>query len=275
MKNNTKETSNKNPIVYWFCGIIALTLTILIGYLCHSTKILRESQEQIVTAHVRHIADVDSLFCGMKEVVLSNDTGVIANASILLSQLHKDSALFKREILLSQEEMCNLVELHMDKIENDYAQIGIWGGVLSVIFIIFGFFAIFKLEETKSEARAILNDITKQGDEANKQIGELQSQASELNGIINSLKQEGATLYQNKEKEFNDLMTNLSQLLAQAGQDSTKIEEIRKEIEEKNGNYQMSLDAMKKQLKQYEALSIAIQEVFEKIRKEAANEQPA
>jgi hypothetical protein len=34
----------------------------------------------------------------------------------------------------------------------------------------------------------------------------------------------------------------------------------------------MSLDAMEKQLKQYEALSITIHEVLDKIRKEASNE---
>ena len=168
--------------------------------------------------------------------------------------------------------MNNLVELHIDKIENDYAQIGIWGGVLSVIFIIFGFFAIFKLEETKSDAQRILNDVIKKGEEAKNQIDQLHSQASELNGILNNIKQEGTTLYQNKAKEFNDLLTNLTQQLAQANQDSTKIQEIRKEIEEKSGNYQMSLDAMEKQLKQYEALSITIHEVLDKIRKEASNE---
>lgn len=265
-------TNHRNPIVIGFCLIVVITLSLLIAYLCHSTKILAESQERIVTEHVRHIATVDSLFYEMKEVILSNDSGKIANAPVLLSQLQKDSALFKREILLSQEEMNNLVELHIDKIENDYAQIGIWGGVLSVIFIIFGFFAIFKLEETKSDAQRILNDVIKKGEEAKNQIVQLQSQASELNGILNNIKQEGTTLYQNKAKEFNDLLTNLTQQLAQANQDSTKIQEIRKEIEEKSGNYQMSLDAMEKQLKQYEALSITIHEVLDKIRKEASNE---
>lgn len=272
MAGKGEKSSKRNPIVYWFCGIIGLTLILLIGYLCYSTKTQAESQEKIVTAHVRHIAKVDSLFFEMKEVILSNDSGKIANAPALLLQLQKDSALFKRELLLSQEEMNTLVELHIDKIENDYAQIGIWGGVLSVIFIIFGFFAIFKLEETKSDAQKILNDVIKKGEEAKNQIDQLQSQASELNSILTSIKQEGTTLCQNKEKEFNDLFANLTQQLAQASQDSTMIQEIRKEIEDKNGNYQMSLDAMEKQLKQYEALSIAIHEIIDKIRKETTNE---
>ena len=272
MTTNGNKTSNRNPIVYWFCGIIGFTLILLIGYLCNSTKTLKESQNVIVTENIGHIARVDSLFYEMKEVILCNDSGKIVNAPTLLSQLQKDSALFKRELLLSQEEMNTLVELHIDKIENDYAQIGIWGGVLSVIFIIFGFFAIFKLEETKSDAQKILNDVIKKGEEAKNQIDQLQSQASELNSILTSIKQEGTTLCQNKEKEFNGILANLTQQLVQASQDSTMIQEICKEIEDKNGNYQMSLDAMNKQLEQYNALSLAINDVLNKIGKEAANE---
>ena len=272
MIGKSEKTSKRNIIVCYFCGIIVITLSLLILYLWNSTMILVESQEKIVTEHVRHITRVDSLFYEMKEVILSNDSDKIANAPTLLSQLQKDSALFKREILLSQEEMNNLVELHINKIENDYAQIGIWAGVLSIIFIIFGFFAIFKLEDTKFEAQGILNDIIEQGDKAKEQINQLQLQASELNSILNSIKQEGTALYQNKEKEFNVLFEQLSQQLVQANQNSKQIDKICKEFEDKNEKYQMSLDAMNKQLEQYEALTLAINEVLNEIRKETANE---
>ena len=105
MGEKSNNTTKRNQIVFWFCGIIALTLFMLIMYLCHSTKILVESQEKIVTEHVKHITKIDSLFFDMKEVLLSNNSGMIANAPTLLSQLQKDSALFKKEMLLSQEEM--------------------------------------------------------------------------------------------------------------------------------------------------------------------------
>lgn len=272
MDDKIKKQNNQNPIVMWFCGIVIITLVLLIMYLCYSTMNLAESQDRIVTEHVEHISRVDSLFIEMKEVILSNDSGKIANAPALLSQLQKDSAIFKREVLLSQEEMNNLVELHINKIENDYAQIGIWGGVLSIIFIIFGFFAIFKLEDTKSEAQQILKDVVNEGNKAKAQIEQLQSQALELNGILNSIKQEGTSLCQNKEKEFNDLFTNLSEILSQADKDTTNIQNILKEAEDKNGKYQMSLDAMEKQLRQFENLSTALNEVLDNMRKEATNE---
>lgn len=265
------KTSNKNPIVYWFCGIIFLTLILLIAYLCHSTKILAESQEKIVTEHVRHIAKVDSLFFDMKEVIFSCDSGKIANAPVLLSQLQKDSALFKREILLSQEEMSNLVELHIDKIENDYAQIGIWAGVLSVIFIIFGFFALFKIEESKKDAKDVFENIKAQSNTTTGQINELQSQASELNTFLNEIRNEGTSFIQRKTEEFEELKKKLNNILGQSFQDSEKIQGYLKEFESKNGQYQMTSEMIEKLTKQNQDLYESLQEILEMLRKEANN----
>ena len=206
MEKKENKASNRNPIVYWFCVTIFFILILLVSYLCHSTKTLTESQERIITEHVRHIAKVDSLFFDLKEVVLSSDSDKIINAPVLLSQLQKDSAVFKREILLSQEEMSNLVEMHIDKIENDYAQIGIWGGVLSVIFIIFGFFAIFKIEESKSEAKDVLNEVKELGRNASKEVEKLQNQATNLDSSLSKIRQDSNTFLETKTKELQSLV---------------------------------------------------------------------
>lgn len=199
------EKNSNKILVRWFCGTFIATLLILVGYLYCSTNTFKESQTKIVNEHIKHIAKVDSIFYDMKTVVLSNDTGTIMNAPVLLSQLQKDSALFKREILLSQEEVNNLVSLHIDKIDNDYSQIGIWGGLLSVIFLIFGFFAIFKIEETKAEAKNVLDDVKEKGKKATGEIEELQSQASKLNNSFNSIKQECILLLQIKLQSLMNL----------------------------------------------------------------------
>ncbi len=157
-------------LVRWFCGCFIATIIILVGYLCCSIITFKNSQERIVNEHLKHIATVDSFYYDIKKVILSNDSGTIVNAPILLSKLQNDSALFKREILLSQAEESNLVALHIDKIDNDYSQIGIWGGILSIIFLIFGFFAIFKIEETKADAKNTLNEVKKQGKKASDEI---------------------------------------------------------------------------------------------------------
>ena len=232
-----EETSNKkcnkftSPVLLGFCLTFSITFIVLTGYLFCSLKTMKNSQQNIINEHINHVARIDSIFYEMKNVILSNDTIVIANSQALLNQLHNDSAMFRREVLLSQREMNCLISLHIDKIENDYAQIGIWGGILSVIFIIFGFFAIFKIEETKTEAKTLLNDIEEQGKKVSNKINNLQEQASELNNFLNSTKLECNTFIADKTKEFEALTEDIKAL------DIEKTKQLLDDIEIKNKNY--------------------------------------
>lgn len=233
-------------IVRWFCGCFIVTLIILVVYLCYSINTFKYSQERIVTEHLKHIANVDSIFCDIKKVILSNDSGMIANAPILLSQLQNDSALLRREILLSQAEETNLVALHIDKIDNDYSQIGIWGGILSIIFLIFGFFAIFKIEEAKVEAKNTLKEVKTQGKKASDEITELQEQAGKLNDSFNSNNQ--------KARELDGLIATFNTKNSQAENRLEKINKLLMDVENKNDQYDTSNKQVSNLMKQLATL---------------------
>lgn len=259
-------------IVCWFCGTFIVTLIFLVGYLCCSTRIFKSSQAEIVNEHRDHIAKVDSIFYDMKAVILSNDSGTIENAPALLSQLQKDSALFRREILLSQEEMNNLVALHIDKVDNDYSQIGIWGGLLSVIFLIFGFFAIFKIEETKAEAKNILDGVKEKGEKATGEIKELQNQASELNTFLSSIKQDGNSFIENKTKEFGTLTKDINDVHIKSNESLDRIINLLEEVEVKNKQYNLLIDNMTDKIEQFEELINMLKNIVENSGKEAEHE---
>lgn len=261
---------NNNTIVKWFCCVFIGALIVLVGYLWLSVEAFKNSQEKIVSEHVKHIAKVDSIFYDMKTVILSNDTGTIANAQALLSQLQNDSALFRREILLSQEEMNNMITLHIDKIDNDYSQIGIWGGILSIIFLIFGFFAIFKIEETKTEARNVLDDVKEKGKDA---VNEVQNQASEFNKFINDNKQEHNTFIGKKTSEFEELVKNIKNTQTQSEDRLQSINELLGDVESKNERYNRLIETMDKKMAQLETLTNMLKEVLEKNGKEVSDEQ--
>lgn len=267
-----KETSNKkcnkltSPVLISFCITFLIIFIVLVGYLFCSLVTMKNSQQTIVNEHINHVARIDSIFYEMKNVILSNDTNVIANTQVLLAELHNDSALFRREVLLSQKEMNSLISLHIDKVENDYAQIGIWGGILSVIFIIFGFFAIFKIEETKTEANGILNDVEEQAKQASEEIKNLQEQASELNNFLNATKSECNIFITDRAKEFEELVKDIRAL------DIEKVKQLINEIEIKNNNYQWSVDMMNNQLEKLEELMNNLKIIVTNERKEESNE---
>lgn len=264
---------NSNIIVYCFCGVFIVTLVILTGYLCHSTETFKNSQEKIVNEHVKHITRVDSIFSDMKTVLLSNDSVTIVNAQALLSQLQNDSALLRREILLSQKEMNHLVSLHIDKIDNDYSQIGIWGGLLSIIFLIFGFFAIFKIEETKTEARNVLDEVEKKEEEAMGKVQELQGQATKLSDSINSIRKNGENFIKDKTNEFNKLKKSINDAQTQSEERLKRINELLGDIESKNEQYNRSIETMEKKKVQLETLINTLKEISASSGKGVSDEQ--
>ena len=263
---NKEQNKQTNPILKYFCITFVVTMIVLVSYLTCSLMAMKDSQEAIVNEHINHVARIDSIFYEMKNVILSNDTNVIANSQELLNQLHNDSAMFRREVLLSQKEMNSLISLHIDKVENDYAQIGIWGGILSVIFIIFGFFAIFKIEETKTEAKTLLNNIEEQGKKVSDKINILQEQASVLNNFLNSTKSDYNTFIADKTKEFEALTEDIKAL------DIEKTKQLLNDIEIKNNKYQWSVDMMNNQLKKLEELMNNLEIIVTNERKEESNE---
>ena len=168
--------------------------------------------------------------------------------------------------------MSNLVALHIEKIENDYAQIGIWGGVLSVVFIIFVFFAIFKIEETKADAKEVLNDVKKQGLNASNEIAQLQGQASNLNEYLTSIKQDSDSFIANKSEELKALTQNIGTMHAESTKSLERISNLLQDVETKNSQYQWSIETMSSQMKQLEALTNMLKDMLNEKGKEASNE---
>jgi len=137
-----------------------------------------------------------------------------------------------------------LVALHIDKIDNDYSQIGIWGGILSIIFLIFVFFAIFKIEETKAEAKNTLEDVKIQKEKASAEIKELQEQAGQVNESYNSIRQSNETFIDNNTKVFNELINTINTDYSQAQENLERINKLLVEVESKNKQYDSAINQM-------------------------------
>lgn len=227
--------NKRNSIVQWFCAIIVLTLCIHVWYSCHTANVLAESQEKIIKEHISHIAKVDSIYFCMKEVILASDSEAIVNAPKLLSQLHKDSALFRKEVLLSQEELNNLIELHLVKIDNGYDQINMWFGVAGVIFLILGFYGIFKIEESKKHAEDLVeefrDDVQQKADEV---LNDIQGKVTPLQNALEDFNAKNSQFdqyAQNAQEQINLLNQQFSSSLERTASLEARLKQIIKEAE--------------------------------------------
>ncbi len=54
-----------------------------------------------------------------------------------------------------------MLELHLNKIEHEYTNITMWASVLTIIFLVFSFFSLFKIEQSRKE----IEDLRKKGEE--------------------------------------------------------------------------------------------------------------
>lgn len=231
-----------NAIVKWFCVVVLITLSVYVGYSCYTARILKQSQERIVREHVSHIAKVDSIFYGMKEIILSSDSGVIANAPILLSQLQQDSALFRREVLLSQEELNNLTELHLNKIDGNYDQINMWFGVAGIIFLILGFYGIFKIEESKKHAEELVDEFREEVQQKTEDVLiDLQSKATPIQNVLADFTSKNTQfdqLVQNSQaqldllnQQYSSSLERTTALEEQLNKNIAEVEKLKRDIE--------------------------------------------
>ena len=258
------KEKNYHTLTVLFCLTFLAVFLTLAGYLHDSTNVFKQSQEKIVQAHISHIESVDSMFRDMKNVLVNNDSVSLESKQLLLSQIHADSALFRREILLSQEEMNNAVTLHIDKIENDYAQIGIWGGILSIVFLFFGFFAIFKVEETKTEAKNVLNNIEEEGKKSKDQIDELHRQATELSDIFSAMRQPIDSFLGDSKNEFDRLCNRINDSLSQTDEKLSRSESLLSKLESKKRQYNWSIGRM-------ESLMTQLSELIDRLKESMNN----
>ena len=241
-------------VVISFSALIIVTLLLLYLHLDYTTKALKESQEKIVSSHVTHIAKVDSIFYDMKDVILSTDSGTIVNAPALLSQLQRDSALFRREILLSQEEMNHLVSLHLTKIDTNYDQIGVWFGIASVVFLVFGFFGIFKIEENKREANDVLEEVKQKGIEATEVVNNVQSKASSVVQYLDMRKKDLDAFVNEKTRSLGDLAKQLETTQSDSKEKLDSITKLLNEVQTKSEQYSWSIEIMQKQAQHLDEL---------------------
>ena len=261
------QNSMSYPIVRWFCSIIILTIIVHVGYFIYTAHAFKQSQERIVREHIRHITQVDSIFTNIGSIILSQDSGITANKVELLAQLQKDSLLFKREVQLSQEEVNNLAELQINKMGDDYDQIGVWFGVSSIIFIVFGFFGIFKIEESKKEAKNVLEEIKQKGRDAFDDVATVQEQASIAAQSLDEIRQGYESFVNERAQRIDMLESELKDNLSNSKKCLDSIRTLMSELDGTKQKYEWSIDVMEKQMTRLEEIHSKLTTILSEIIK--------
>ncbi len=139
------------------------------------------------------------------------DESIKQSSNLIIKEIGDDS-IINSKIKELNEETRSLIELEYNKIQHEYQSLQIWCGILTVIFLIFSFYSMFKADDLVNQGKSGLRDLEKIKDKGNELMSRLSSTSSEkLKEIETQNKEEIAKInavIDTKEKELSDLITS-------------------------------------------------------------------
>lgn len=121
--------------------------------------------------------------------------GLISIHFAEIEQLHEkyDSRILQDSLLLIAErqvldgQVKAMLDLHLNKIEHEYSNITIWAAVLTILFLVFSFYSIFKMDSLVRQGEEGVNEIKqlkRDGDVAIQEISEKSEKIVKENDVL-------------------------------------------------------------------------------------------
>lgn len=125
-------------------------------------------------------------------------------------KLSCDSLRLATERFILKEQEKSMIDLHLTKIDHEYNNIAIWAAVLTIVFLVFSFYSIFKMDEFIQQGHQGIKDIRELKKDGEKHIEFFVSKSKEqqelFNEEINSLKEKYLNENYNMESENKERM---------------------------------------------------------------------
>ena len=86
------------------------------------------------------------------------------------SKMRHDSLLLCMERQLLEGQTKTMLDLHLDKVEHEYSNITLWAAVLTILFLVFSFYSIFKMDELVKRGNEGVEEIRQLKDEGETSI---------------------------------------------------------------------------------------------------------
>ena len=73
--------------------------------------------------------------------------------------LKEDSLRLQNERVLLENQIKSMIDLHLNKVEHEYSNLTMWAAVLTILFLVFSFYSIFKMDELIQQGNEGVKDI--------------------------------------------------------------------------------------------------------------------
>lgn len=107
------------------------------------------------------------------------------------------------EVKAFHQEVKSLLELEFNRIQNEFEAIEIWTGILTVIFLIFSFYSLFKTEQLENQSRDELKRIKKISEDGETKLGAFDTNS---NNALASVNTKIENLVKNTKEQIDSLL---------------------------------------------------------------------
>lgn len=156
--------------------------------------------------------------------------------AVLMKDL--EATLATKQLSQIQDDTKSLLELEFNKIQHEYEALALWGGILTIVFLIFSFYSLFKTDQLAQQGQSALDKITSISEKAEEKASKIDEKALQL---INRTEQK----LTNNRKEIDGI---LRKVLADADKEiSSAKEEADKsvqKIKDKEGEFARHIDGV-------------------------------
>ncbi|WP_299100666.1 hypothetical protein [uncultured Alistipes sp.] len=167
----------RHPSSYFFFIFTLICSVLTIAILIINYFSFRKSQNVILSnyAWIQPIQDIEKGLTSDIDSLLSIldyspkqklnvhkiiDESIKQSSNLIIKEIGDDS-IINSKIKELNEETRSLIELEYNKIQHEYQSLQIWCGILTVIFLIFSFYSMFKADDLVNQGKRGLRDLEK------------------------------------------------------------------------------------------------------------------
>lgn len=235
-----------------FLIVLSLYTIVFMGYQIFAICSLNTSQDKIKNYYLDHIERVDSLYCNLgsnnKAILSTYMQDSIYNNDIELlyaeydKVLREDSLRLRNERTLLEMQTKSMIDLHLNKVEHEYSNLTIWAAILTILFLVFSFYSIYKMDELIQQGNDGVKDISslkKSGEDIIEKLEatsklEIEKTQNKIDGFIVEQQQRMVQTLSYFENESTKKLNEINKCFVEA---CNIVEQI-KNVEDKSRNNQ-------------------------------------
>jgi len=124
-------------------------------------------------------------------------------------KIQRDSLQLMTERQLLEGQVKTMLDLHLNKIEHEYSNITLWAAVLTILFLVFSFYSIFKMDSLVHQGNEGINEIRQLKRDGDVVIREISKKGEKI------LKENDAAIEKAK-LDLSDFINNQQQIVSKS-----------------------------------------------------------